>query len=298
MNNNLLRANLSHPQSRIEIIQEFCRGKSVLDIGCVHHDIDNADKVNWLHKAIVEVASETTGVDYLIEAVQALQARGYNAVVGDVNKELPITGQFDVIVVGNLIEHLSNFEGLLTNIRRLLKANGVALVSTANPFFREQYFYSALTNRIIVNPEHTCWLDPVTMDQLCRRFGLETTEVRWVREKWQMQDTIFDGCGQTLDMFTGKWSFAAPPSILERFVGPLLRCLAARFMKRRFASAAGNYGPLLERYLYLRFKGLFAEAAWRMRRIVIPHAPINDHELYVSVLRMQCRTNDAEQVSE
>lgn len=283
----LLTAHLENPRSRFDIVQEFCRGKSVLDIGCVNHDLDNSELNTWLHKAVVDVASDATGVDYLADAVQGLQSRGYNVVQGDVNRELPIYRQFDVIVVGNLIEHLSNFEGLLTNIQRLLKPDGVALVSTANPFYREQYFYSALTNSIIVNPEHTCWIDPVTLDQLCCRFGLITTEVRWVREKWHMSDVIFDGTGQRLDIFTGKWSFTGNPTLPERIVSAFLRGAASRLMARRFASANKNYGPLLNRYLYLRFKGLFYEAYWRVRRIVIPHSPINDHELFISVIRRQ-----------
>ena len=32
----------------------------------------------------------------------------------------------------------------------------------SNPFYREQYFYVAFKNSLIVNPEHTCWIDPLT----------------------------------------------------------------------------------------------------------------------------------------
>jgi SAM-dependent methyltransferase len=287
MNKKILRANLKNLKSRREIVAKFCRNKVVLDIGCVHHDIENADNNTWLHKTVVEVASDALGVDYLEEEVAALTQRGYKMVAGDVNKPLAIDRKFDVIVVGNLIEHLSNFEGLLNNIRHLLKPDGVVLISTANPFFREQYFYSALKNDIIVNPEHTCWIDPVTLDQLCRRFGLETVDVQWVKEKWHLSDTIFNGEYQSIDTFTGRWTFHRPPSLLEQILSPWLvmifRIPVAHVRQLRIQK---RYGDDLSRYLYLRLKGVFVDIWWWLRRIVIPTSDINRHELYMSVLRL------------
>ena len=292
MNRKTLRTNLKAPNTRAEIVEEFCRGKVVLDIGCVHHDVENADKDSWLHKAIVSVAAETLGVDYLEDEVAVLMRRGYKMVAGDVNKPLAIDRQFDVIVVGNLIEHLSSFEGLLENLRRLLKPDGVVLVSTANPFFREQYFYSALKNDIIVNPEHTCWIDPVTLDQLCRRFGLKTVEIRWIKEKWPLSATIFNGERQTIDTFTGRWDFHLPPSIFERFVS---QCLVIAYriplQPARQLRVQERYGDDLGRYLYLRLKGIFVDAWWWLRRTVIPTSDINRYELYMSVLKLTNNTN-------
>lgn len=286
MNIELLRKNLRHPKSRKEIVQEFCSGKSVLDIGCVHHDIENAESADWLHGMVVDVASFVLGVDYLEEDVKALALRGFNIIAGDVNCPLPIERKFDVIVVGNLIEHLSSFSGLMENINRLLAEDGVALISTANPFFREQYFYSALKNDIIVNPEHTCWIDPVTLDQLSRRFGLETAEVLWVREKWNLSDAYFNGNEQFLDTFTGRWSFSRPPSFLEKLITPLLVIIfysvVSAERKKRIKS---RYQDQLGRLLYLKLKSFFLELWWRLRRLSIPNSPINQHELFVSILR-------------
>lgn len=296
MNKKTLQACLKTPQSRLEIIREFCQGKIVLDIGCVHHDVENADKDAWLHKVVVDVAADALGVDYLEEEVATLAQRGYKMVAGDVNKPLAIDRQFEVIVVGNLIEHLSNFEGLLDNLRRLLRPDGVVLISTANPFFREQYFYSALKNDIIVNPEHTCWIDPVTLDQLCRRFGLETIQVRWVKGGWMLSNTIFNGERQTIDTFTGRWIFHLPPSLLERFVS---KCLEVAYriplQPARQLRVQKRYGDNLGRYLYLRLKGVFVDAWWWLRRAVIPVSDINRYELYMSVLKLANNNERSEQ---
>jgi SAM-dependent methyltransferase len=287
MDRKTLRAYLRSPQSRVEIVREFCLGKVVLDLGCVDHNIEHASSDLWLHKAVVKVAREALGVDYLASEVEMLRQRGYQVITGDVTKPLAIDRKFDVIVVGHLIEHLSSFEGLMSNLRRLLTPDGVALICTPNPFFREQYFYSALKNDIIVNPEHTCWIDPVTLDQLSRRFGLETTEVRWIKEKWYLSQTIFNGEHQSIDIFTGRWNYPLPRPLLEKIVSSML-LLAYRIplQPARQLRVRKRYGDNLGSYLYMRLKGIFVDIWWWLRCSVIPTSDINRHEVYMSVLKL------------
>lgn len=280
-----LTANVKAPLSRREIVQRFCRGKEVLDVGCVQHDVENVSSDSWLHQAIVEVAKRVVGVDYVPEGVRNLQARGYEVIHADVTQPLEIDQTFDVIVVGNLIEHLSSFEGLLANIRRLLRPHGTALVSTANPFYIEQYFYTAFKNAIIVNKEHTCWIDPVTLDQLVRRFGLITEDVLWVKERWRLQDVIANGDVRSLDLFTGRWYFPGKASVIERLISPMISFAARTLYPRsKMAQVRERYGANTARFLYVRFLGTLFGVYWLPRRLFIPTSDINRHELFVSVL--------------
>src|SRR5437879_9547981 len=112
MDRSILRAGLRAPVARLELVKNYCRGKSVLDVGCVQHDAAHASGEGWLHKSIVEVGASVIGVDYLANEVRKLAALGYRVVRGDVTKPLELEGPFNVIVVGNLIEHLSGFDGL------------------------------------------------------------------------------------------------------------------------------------------------------------------------------------------
>lgn len=285
MDRRTLTANLTRPLSRRELIRQYCRDKVVLDIGCVNHDVSNAADELWLHRTIVEVAADATGIDYLEDAVAQLCEQGYRAVCADVTKPLTLDKHFDVIVVGNLIEHLSNFEGLMSNIQRLLKRDGCVLISTANPFYREQYFYSAFKNDVIVNAEHTCWLDPVTLDQLAQRFGLKTIEVYWAQEKWRLSDAILHSEARSLDLFTGRWSFNKPPSSLEKLMAPALYA-AFRILR---PGADGErllqkHGATTRRLLYTKFVAAMFEGFWRVYRLLIVTAPINRYELFISVI--------------
>ena len=287
MKRTVLQEYLKKPQSRFEIISEFCRDKEVLDVGCVQHDLTNVDLGTWLHNHIVEISSHTTGVDYLEDAVNELVKRGYNIVHGDVNKPLSIDRKFDVIVVGNLIEHLSNFEGLLSNINRLLKPDGVVLVSTANPFYNEQYFFSAFNNDIIINPEHTCWIDPVALDQLASRFGLYTEQVRWIKEKWTLASGIIcHGDENELDVHTGRWKAKIEASLSERFITNLIKILTPIiWSSEKLARLEKEFGSNANRTLWIMFKGRLFGIYWNIRKLFIPKSDINKFELYFSILK-------------
>jgi 2-polyprenyl-3-methyl-5-hydroxy-6-metoxy-1,4-benzoquinol methylase len=133
MNAELLQAHIKKPVSRIEITQRYCRGKSVLDIGCVNHNIENVDAKNWQHAAMVEVASDVLGIDYLQEEVRELAKRGFRVIAADITKPIDLKERFDVIVIGHLIEHLSAFDGLMTNVQKLLKPNQAVMCSFQLP---------------------------------------------------------------------------------------------------------------------------------------------------------------------
>ena len=293
MKNEVLRRYLEIPQTRQEIILEICRDKDVLDIGCIQHDISNVDSEEWLHGQIVKIASLTLGVDYLTSAVFELAQRGYNVIQGDVNIPLSINKKFDVIVVGNLIEHLSNFEGLFNNLNRLLKDDGVVLISTANPFFSEQYFFSAFKNEIIVNPEHTCWLDPCTLDQLSTRFGFETLEVRWVKEKWKLSmGVICKNDRNKFNIFTGKWTFDKTVLMHERFFFYLIELfLPALLSAEKLDRLKKSLGDDITSNIWLIFKGRVFGYYWWFRQLFIPIASINKYELYISLLKKKTITN-------
>jgi SAM-dependent methyltransferase len=287
MKKEVLVKNLKNPVSRLAISREICRGKKVLDIGCVNHDIANVEAKSWLHGALREVSADILGVDYLESETRELASRGFRVVAADITKPLEIHERFDVIVVGHLIEHLSSFEGLMNNIRNLLGPGGCVLISSPNPFYREQYFYSAFKNDIIVNPEHTCWLDPVTLDQLARRFGLLTTDVYWIQEKWQLGQVILNGGSRSFDIFTGTWDLAGPRSKPERLISWALdlafRCFVKSATRRRLLAKYDK--RTLSRTLYLRSVSALFAYFWNVYKRVIVSSPINRHEVFLSVLR-------------
>lgn len=286
MNSTILKRGLSNPTTRDAVIRKFCAGRSVLDIGCVNHLLENKERPDWLHGQVKQVARALVGVDYMPSAVEQLRAEGFDVICGDVTRPLAANGPFDVILIGNLIEHLSNFEGLFENVKNLLADDGVVLISTANPFYRDQYFYSAFRNDIIVNPEHTCWLDPVTLDQLARRFDFGTEAVEWIKNPWQLPQVVLNGGMRQFDMFSGQWKFKGAASLAEIWLGGFLKTLARLFLPESvYTRLSTIYRRDLPRFLWLKVESYLFGIVWRIYRSVIVTSPINKFELYISVLR-------------
>lgn len=286
MNREVFFAGLNEPVDRARLISDYCEGKTVLDIGCVNHVIENTKPDNWLHGKIKKVAKSLTGIDYLADAVDQLNKSDYSVLCADVTKPFPLSEKFDVIVVGNLIEHLTNFEGLFENLNHWLQEDGVLLISTANPFYIEQYFYSAFKNDILINPEHTCWIDPVALDQLARRFHFVTQKVYWIKEKWHLKQVICHGKSKKFDMLTGTWTVTGSQSLAERLIAPLLFVSFRTLRPKRFKEISVKYDKkYIKSMLCIRLISAIFNFFWSLYKVILVRSPLNNHELFVSVLR-------------
>lgn len=290
MDKSILLKNVKTSAPYFELIEDYCRGKDVLDLGFVQHKLENTETEDWLHRRIKIVASNLIGVDYLESEVMEIRKRGYDAISADVTKPIELDAKFDVIFVGNLIEHLTNFEGLFVNFEQLLKPNGQVLIVTPNPFYSAQYFYSALKNDIIVNPEHTCWIDPVTLDQLARRYSFLTEIVHWIEYNWPLSGVISNGGTRTFDILTQKWKLNKSPTAFERFLTPILFFFVPKLYPKKSQALYSRFKDRRElgEFLYIQFVGKLFEIAWKPYYcLLVIKSPINRHAMFMSVLRRE-----------
>jgi 2-polyprenyl-3-methyl-5-hydroxy-6-metoxy-1,4-benzoquinol methylase len=121
------------PLDKRELILSLARGKDVLDTGCVQHSwrmsIENPD---WLHAAVRDAARSCVGVDFLADDAAELNERGYDIRVGNVLRDDP-PGRFDVVVAGDIIEHLEDPGVFLEYIAKALRPDGRAVMQYLNP---------------------------------------------------------------------------------------------------------------------------------------------------------------------
>lgn len=124
--------------------QQFAPGKTVLDIGC---------GCGYGSCLLAEGGAETViGVDISEEAIryskEHYSARGLDFEVMDcTNLKFP-NRTFDLVVAFEIIEHIPNCKGLLSEAKRVLKGDGVFIVSTpnrvtyppGNPFHVKEFF--------------------------------------------------------------------------------------------------------------------------------------------------------------
>ena len=108
---------------RNKVIAELVLGKEVLDIGSVDHSAETQKRQGWVHETIRSSAASVMGLDYEEKEVRKLQKKGYDIICADATC-FDLNCKSDVIVAGELLEHLLNVKGFLDCARRHLRPGG------------------------------------------------------------------------------------------------------------------------------------------------------------------------------
>ncbi|HVM18864.1 MAG TPA: methyltransferase domain-containing protein [Egibacteraceae bacterium] len=164
---------------REEHLVARCVGKRVLHLGCVDHPmhVERLQTGTWLHGRLTEVASEVVGLDIAEESVAAARELSGldNMRVGDA-EQLPDQaaelGSFDVVVAGEIIEHLNNPGLFLAGVRSVLNPGGLLLLTTVNAFCLRRLLRIPLGIES-VHPDHVAYYSHATLRVLFERFGYE-----------------------------------------------------------------------------------------------------------------------------
>lgn len=121
---NYWRSNRPKPvDERIRAMVKLCRGR-VLDAGC--------GKGQYAH-----LLGDWVGIDYSIEGLKA--ARG-DRVLADA-EHLPFKdGCFDTVFASELLEHVVDDVKTVEEMKRLLRPDGILIVSTPNSVVRKEYW--------------------------------------------------------------------------------------------------------------------------------------------------------------
>lgn len=114
-----------------------------------------------------------TGIEINAEAAEYCRTRrNLNVVAGTLDAHPFAPASFDVVLMGDVIEHLPDPVGTLTTVQKLLRPGGLLAISTPD-------ISSRAARLLQLKPEeHIYYFTPHTMDAALRRAGLETATVR------------------------------------------------------------------------------------------------------------------------
>ena len=140
--------------NRESYILDLVEGKSVLHLGAAQANDDcNLEKFDrfindesFLHRWLTQKARNCVGIDYNAELVDRLRdAHGYENIfvanLEDKDSLKDIYGKYDFIIMGELIEHLSNPGIVLNNIRRFMDANTQLCITTPNAWAIKNWLF-------------------------------------------------------------------------------------------------------------------------------------------------------------
>lgn len=164
---------------RASYLCSLAAGRRVLDIGVVDHDLHSERSDRWLHGRLAAVASSILGLDVLEEDVALLRERGLAVECRDVTTgDLP-AGRFDLVVAGEVVEHLDRPGHLFTAAARLLEPDGRLVLTTPNPYALWRS-YQNLRGRPIENVDHVTLLSAWGIAEFAERAGLRLHSFRGI----------------------------------------------------------------------------------------------------------------------
>ena len=166
---------------RLEIIKEFCTGRKVLHLGCTNYPYtkEAIESDMLLHFELERICSDLWGLDGDVTGIEILRSQGSDQLLtGDLENlaEVPIDSTFDVIVAGEMIEHLNNPGLFLNGIKRFMNSKSVLLLTTINAYCSMRFFYYGARGRRgkaePVHPDHVAYYSYSTLKLLLERHDL------------------------------------------------------------------------------------------------------------------------------
>ena len=167
---------------RVKFIKQACAGKKVLHLGCTDYPYTEKALENnmLLHFEIQKVAEQLYGFDFDQKGIDILERAGVkNLYRADLEKldQVPLKETFDVIIAGEMIEHLSNPGLFLRGIQRFMHAQTNLVITTINAYSALRFFIYGLRGRggknEPVHPDHVAYYSYKTLSLVLERENLQ-----------------------------------------------------------------------------------------------------------------------------
>ena len=160
---------------------QLCNSKDpkCLDVGFGEHDIKYVRMETWFHRHLRKNFKDVVGLDIDEELVNEIRSETHyeNLYSDDITKLTRNYGKFDMVHLGDVIEHVDERASMMVGLREVLAQEGYLFISTPNPQSYSFIFDVLRQGVSIPNSDHTAWLCPGTMWELCERTGLKIEKI-------------------------------------------------------------------------------------------------------------------------
>jgi SAM-dependent methyltransferase len=166
---------------RVEFLLSRAQDKRVIhlgfaDAGCL---TQHRDAGNWLHDRLQNCASSLVGLDLDAEIVQWAQAEGFAAAQVDCTDARQVAAlglePADVVIAGELIEHVNDAGAFLEAIRLLVRPGGELILTTPNCYSMVG-FLAELAGYEMAHPDHVAVYSNRTLGELLARHDWSVIE--------------------------------------------------------------------------------------------------------------------------
>lgn len=195
---------------RLDELAAVARGRRVIDLGFVDEGmmLSKLGHGAWLHDVLATAARELVGVDADAAGVAAARRLGFDAHTADVEDADAIVAlglePGEVVVAGELIEHLDRPGAFLDAVKPLVAPSGTLVLTTPNAHALTNVL-AALVGRELVNPDHVSWFTWRTLATLLERHDWRLESLAYYRFP-----TVASGPALQRGAFNAYQSLASP----------------------------------------------------------------------------------------
>jgi SAM-dependent methyltransferase len=181
---------------RVDELVAVSRGRTVLHLGCTNwpYTAESERAGTLLHRALADAAGELTGLDSDPAGLAALGALGFDRLVlgdlqrldeaqwfGDAADDPGPIGPFDLIIAGEVLEHLGAPAALLAGVRPLLGDGAELMITVPNAYCAFRFASYALSGRRgnpePVHPDHVAYYSESTLSHLLDTEGYDLVDL-------------------------------------------------------------------------------------------------------------------------
>lgn len=161
--------------NRTDYLCTLAAGRCVLHVGCAAAPVtpDLLSSPDFLHRRLVQAADACCGVDTDASAARMLRDAGFTDILtldaADLSSVTDST--FDLIILGEVLEHVNNPGLLLAEMAKVLRPGGRVVVTVPNAFNLLR-FIQLFAGREVVHMDHVAYYSAKTLAAVCSRVGL------------------------------------------------------------------------------------------------------------------------------
>jgi SAM-dependent methyltransferase len=160
-----------------------CEGRDVFHLGATDSPMtrDKARRGALLHQKLAGHCKRLTGFDIDKGAIDLLRDEyGIDNIrLCDLEQDIPReAGKAQVLVNGDIVEHVSSPGRLMSACNRLLETEGIMLLSSVNALSLKQAI-RGFCGREPVHPQHVAYYSYATLGVLGGRFGFRAIDCRF-----------------------------------------------------------------------------------------------------------------------
>lgn len=170
---------------RVSFIKKISENKKVLHLGCTNYPYtqNSIDQNMLLHFDLEKIAKKLYGFDFDQEGLDILSKHGSkNLFQADLEKldEVSLDETFDVIIAGEMIEHLNNPGLFLQGIKRFMNQNTKLVITTINAYAAIRFVIYGLRGKggenEPVHPDHVAYYSYKTLKLVVQRNNLKLND--------------------------------------------------------------------------------------------------------------------------